>query len=375
MELIIQSIGHLDPLNDRPALLALLRVSSGCWDAAARMLYRNVRLNQPRFALFLAAGRGQRIRPIRFVYPDPVETAIEGDISHRTRRAFTYMETLHLVTPLASTDFTMLWDAAARCPGTVLFPNVRHLRLDNAPGSHPAYRYDPPEEKVAIARATQNGDVALFSNPDVCVCGDYSYRQVFGLLDSFRTFTVHGMPFGHLHVKASSLSKGRPQSQLAYRIFHPEYTGMGLSLRHEMDVIARREQEVLAASWGQPEPTIEVECILGDMEADDGVLDMRDPISKRLPTQMAGLQVTLYSKQDMDECPPCAVCREYLEDWGNEGTRTALIAQDAGGRYCRHISAGDVMSLVCIASDVSISRRACQRTCIRLPFHDSMALR
>lgn len=118
---------------------------------------------------------------------------IEGDISQRTRQAFTFVRRLHVIGPLASTDFTMLWDLVKY--GRALFPNVRHLRLEDAPGCGPAYKYQSDMEDESELKAERDDGSALFVRPNVCVWGHHSYRQVHSLVKHMRTFTVHGQFF------------------------------------------------------------------------------------------------------------------------------------------------------------------------------------
>lgn len=65
------------------------------------------------------------------IYP-LTSTRVDGSqLSGRTRRAFTFIHTLHITGPLAERDIGMLWDPAL--PGETQGLSIVRIRLEDRP--------------------------------------------------------------------------------------------------------------------------------------------------------------------------------------------------------------------------------------------------
>lgn len=124
LEVVLHTITLLDPDTDRDSLLSLLRVSRACWEAAARALYRTMRLSTARqfLTLFSSASNKERAREyFNLVHRLEFGRGMPFDEEHRS----------------------FLWSWAV--PGVPLFPNVRqflfHVKVDRDWNPMP-----PPED-------------------------------------------------------------------------------------------------------------------------------------------------------------------------------------------------------------------------------------
>lgn len=304
LEVVREVILHLNTVEYRKTLLSMLRVSSECWDAAARILYRNIKLNQSRFAELLAAGR-----PVvdHFYHRGrTIQLEVGGDISWRMRRAFTFVERLHIIGPLASTDLVMLWNMTN--PGTALFPQVRHLRLEDNSGHCQDRARLPPEHEEIVHKAIMNDHLALFDRPDVCVCGLQSGRQVPWLVKRVGTIITHGLELLEVIEKWKSL---KPLEGQSCRIFHAVYEGMGYALGDLVRKTIPRAEGLLEGR-GPQECPYEILCLGGVYDWDRHALGDRDPVSKDVRTTRIDVTVKLFDRDEISECAPCTVCGRLL---------------------------------------------------------------
>lgn len=108
LELVQHCISLVDPIDDRNTLVVLLRVSSGCWQAAARSLYHTVSFKT------LDQFYGL-IKPLHFL----------ADRAGRVRRCLSYIYKLEFLCDFNDEEREILWNWAR--PNEPLFPNVRRV--------------------------------------------------------------------------------------------------------------------------------------------------------------------------------------------------------------------------------------------------------
>lgn len=186
MEILLQIIALLD----RQSLLAACLVCDAFWEGAAPELYRDPgRLSQTRFQDLIRAGR--RVTDSRvhtgFGFGSLREVWIEGDLSPRARRAFGFIESLHVHGPMIGLDIEMLWSAAKQIPNTPLFPRVRTFCLDEPETCDYFYRASTIKPPVGEG-------ILLFDVVDVCIFGPHANRQLNCFTaNEWRSLTTHGV--------------------------------------------------------------------------------------------------------------------------------------------------------------------------------------
>ncbi|WOO82236.1 uncharacterized protein LOC62_04G005732 [Vanrija pseudolonga] len=142
-EILTSIVNELDPVDDRPTLLSLLRVSETVWEVAARHLYRSITLS------------------------DLQLSRIVNRINQRKRTCLGFVHRLTLSPPPKDKILAKVYKAAGT-DGIPLFPNVRRLILDDQfplGGSDRKYGLTPNVKRLA------EPGVLLFDAPDVCVRG------------------------------------------------------------------------------------------------------------------------------------------------------------------------------------------------------------
>jgi len=165
-ELLQLIISFIDPFSDRQTLLSLLRVSTSCWDAAARSLYRTVTLQPKHFP--------QLFTPPHLPCSDP---------AGRVRRSLSFVHNLQFLGEFEWEERECMWSWAQ--PHIPLFPNVRTFALTTFQGDR--YRTSRPAPP----------DVVIFDYlEDVCVHHENYYSDIANLLPSLRkrparTLTLH----------------------------------------------------------------------------------------------------------------------------------------------------------------------------------------
>lgn len=185
MEILLQIIALLD----RQSLLAACLVCEAFWEGAAPELYRDPgRLSQTRFQDLIRAGR--RVTDTRvytgFGFGSLREIWIEGDLSPRARRAFGFIESLHVHGPMIGLDIEMVWNAAKQVPNTPLFPRVRTFCLDEPESCHFYYR-------TRIMKPPAGEGILLFDSVDVCLFGPHATQQLNSFTaNEWRSLTTHG---------------------------------------------------------------------------------------------------------------------------------------------------------------------------------------
>lgn len=66
--------------------------------------------------------------------------------------------------------------------------------------------------------------------------------------------------------------------------------------------------------WDVNEAPVRVECVLVDEDERKGVLELRDQATKALPAEVPMMEMKLYTKKELDDCPPCTECGELRRD-------------------------------------------------------------
>ncbi|KAL1406162.1 hypothetical protein Q8F55_007848 [Vanrija albida] len=182
-ELVQEIIQTLDGEDDRPTLLTLLQVSTGCWEAAARVLYRTLVLTKDRIErLFLSGGEDLAV-----VSDKPEERLVH--LGHRTRRAlsFTVRVELH---DIGDEHIYLLW--AATIPDIPLFPNSRQVLVRHYTGRWRATCWFPEKDVPQ--------DVDLFDQIDLCVLWDQAFFQSeFLPAKKLKQVNIHGVYRPNFH--------------------------------------------------------------------------------------------------------------------------------------------------------------------------------
>lgn len=238
---------------------------------------------------------------------DSLVTSLDSDISWRTRRAFTFVESLHIIGPLAPIDLVMLWHVTE--PGTVLFPHVRHLRLDDSPGSglDGNYARITPKQKEIVQKSVLDDSLSLFNQPDVCVCGQQSFKQIPSLLDRVRTITTHGI---ELLTVIENCRSVKPLEGRSCRVFNRVYEGLGYPLTSLVGNIIPHGETLLEERVEREVP-FEILCLVGLYDWDQPALEDRDPVSKELRSTHPDVVVKLFERDDIDQCDPCTECGRF----------------------------------------------------------------
>lgn len=294
------------------------------------MLYRHIKLGNGSFTSFLVAGRPIHSRRIKKEKPwrsGEVEVVwAEGELGWRTRRAFAYVETLRLSTPLSETDFAMLWDAAL--PGTPLFPQVRSLQLEDNTSVEYGPHHGPSNAAFGLTAATPS-TLSLFDRPHVCVTGG-SAGHVLGLLTNARSFTFHGVSACDLFSRLKI-----PESWDSLRVFNAREYGGGFDYfanevlpQTDLGIQTPETPIVYAHNRIPVYYLIHYEEEAGPDWDERPYLGLRDD-SKRFPNTCSVFDLMLFSGDDKDDCPPCTECGEFwaVQKWNC----SSLIA--AGQRW------------------------------------------
>lgn len=287
-ELLSEVVDYLDSEADRATLIALLRVSSAFWEAAARVLYRSLYLDWYDLERLLTHGRdigGPISNRTRTKVRRSAGRDLEGGLSQRTRRALRFVCTLHILAPLYGTSYHLMWDAAAEVPNVPLFPNVSRLRLSDP--SELLDRYRPH------IRSLTKGAV-LFDAPQVCLTGFVS-RWMLQFLPSIR------LPAVCLHAtscnSAAFLTKqsNLPTDCDSFRLFE-QYNCR--RFQYHSNYFAPVVDET-----GCHFPRIQV-CY-ADPELEKEMLECLDQFGEHRPWE-PNIQIKCY--ENAEDCPPCAVC-------------------------------------------------------------------
>lgn len=293
-ELVLHSISQLDPETDRASLKACLLVNSVFWDAAARVLYRRIEVNQPQISLLLAADRphGSAAR----------SQAGGKRLSDRARKAFSYIRTMHIHGPLAHGDLRSLW--ASALPGVALFPNVTQLRLQDNLACCPS-GYDP------IPDTSPPSTVTVFNQPDVCAEGCHSWEQATYLCPNMGAAWCHSSCLEYViwNIKLPRSLRWR-QLRVFEEKLHLIVNGTRTFSSWDSKLLKHAEAAAATHHCDRP-PAVQV-SLQTDRTMESILKVLAEEDTPWFPTPGAMIEFDVYHEGQEHDCPSCRICSEPL---------------------------------------------------------------